>query len=251
MTDLEVPKAGPRHAQTRTTGDLVRTGVRGVGQALITLGVVMLLFVVYTLYITNIFAARDQKALNNDLERSWISQQQVPVTPGEAAPVAIKPGIGEAFARIYVPAIGVGMGDPKAVVEGVATDDLKKGPGHLPGTALPGEVGNLVISGHRTTYGAPFNKLDQVDPGDEIIIETATSYFTYTMTSREIVKPSQYEVTFPVPHERDAKPVKKLITLTTCNPKYSAKQRLIVYGELARVDQKSAGVKPAALQGRG
>lgn len=247
-TALDDPQPTGR---VRTTGDLIRTGIRGVGQTLITVGVVLLLFVVYTLYITNIFAARDQRALNNDLAETWASQAQVPVEPGKTAPAPIKPGIGEAFARIYIPAIGVGMGDPRAVVEGVATADLKKGPGHLPGTALPGEVGNLVISGHRTTYGAPFNKIDQVDAGDEIIIETATSYFTYRMTSRQIVKPSQFEVTFPVPNMKDAKAVKKLITLTTCNPKYSAKQRLIVYGELAKVDLKSAGLKPAALQGKG
>ena len=251
MTDLETgPDPGPAAPHhVRTTGDLIRTFLRGIGQTLITVGVVLLLFVVYTLYITNIFAARDQRALNDDLAEAWATQ--APLVPGTTEPAPIAPGIGKAFARIYIPSIGVGMGDPLAVVQGVATADLKKGPGHLPESQLPGQVGNLVISGHRTTYGAPFNKLDQIDPGDQIIVETATTYFTYTMRSSEIVKPSAFEVTFPVPHMKDATPTRKLITLTTCNPKYSAKQRLIILGELTHVDQKAAGKKPAALEGKG
>jgi sortase A len=232
-------------------GDLIRAFVRGIGQTLITAGVVMLLFVVYTLYITNIFTARDQSRLNDDLADRWTTQ--APAVPGQPAALPLEPptpGLGQAFARLYIPAIGLGTGKPLAVVQGVGTADLKKGPGHLAGSALPGEVGNLVISGHRTTYGAPFNRLDEVDAGDEIIVETATTWFTYRMTTREIVKPSAYEVTYPVPHRRDATPTNRLITLTTCNPKYSAKTRLIIVGELGQVLRKSTGQRPPALEGR-
>lgn len=178
-------RTAPGAPQRRSRGDVLRTLVSGLGQVLVTAGVVALLFVVYLLYITGLFMARDQQALNDDLDEIF------------AAPVSVRPippGIGDAFARLYLPDIGVDADDPLAVVEGVGTDALKKGPGHLPSSQLPGQLGNLVISGHRTAYGAPFGQIDELDNGDEIVVETATSYFTYTVVGSEIVRPSAVEV---------------------------------------------------------
>lgn len=231
---------GAPQPQRRSRGDVLRTLASGLGQVFVTAGIVALLFVVYLLYITGLFMARDQQALNDDLDEIFAAPASVRSIP---------PGIGDAFARLYLPDIGVGADDPLAVVQGVGTDALKKGPGHLPSSQLPGQLGNLVISGHRTTYGAPFGQIDKLDNGDEIVVETAASYFTYTVVGSEIVRPSAVEVTFPVPHQPGEAPARRLVTLTTCHPKYSAERRLIVYGELRVTDRKVDGVRPVALAG--
>jgi sortase A len=103
----------------------------------------------------------------------------------------------------------------------------------------------MVVSGHRTTYGAPFNRVDELRAGDPIVIETRDTWFTYRVTSETVVSPSAVEVTYPVPGQRDAVPTKRLLTLTTCNPKYSAKQRLIVHAVLDSSLPKSGGNPPA------
>jgi sortase A len=106
----------------------------------------------------------------------------------------------------------------------VGVRDLRKGPGHLPQSALPGEQGNVVISGHRTTYGAPFNRLDELADGDMLRMVTPAGTFDYRVTSRRIVAPTEVSVIAPTEDAR--------LTLTTCHPKFSAKQRLIVVASL-------------------
>jgi sortase A len=139
--------------------------------------------------------------------------------------------------------------DARVVFEGVSHEDLKRGPGHYPGTALPGVVGNMVISGHRTTYGAPFNRVDELHAGDPIVLETRDTWFTYRVTSEQVVAPTAVSVTYPVPGQKGAVPTKRLLTLTTCNPKYSATQRLIVHAILDTSLPKSAGTPPALATG--
>ena len=238
-------------------GDTVRTISRGIGQALMTVGVVLLLFVFYTLYVTNLFAAQDQNQLADELSTRWsdpvATQPASPVTAvtavEEPTPVAppVVTELGEAYARLYLPSLGRGTGDPLVAVQGVSIDDLQKGPGHLPDTAAPGAVGNTVFSGHRTTYGAPFADLDKLADGQVVVIETRTDFYTYTVTGSEIVRPTAIEVTYPVPGDRGAAPTQQLLTLTTCNPKYSAEQRLIIRGELTDSYPKTSGGLPAAL----
>jgi sortase A len=228
-------------------GDAVRTFLRGLGQTLITLGVIVLLFCVYELYFTNLYTDKQQSKLGRDITTTWA--QPAP-KPGSRL-ASVIPGTGIAILRI--PRIGmtgkIGAHGAKVVVEGVSHEDLKKGPGHYPHTALPGEIGNMVISGHRTTYGAPFNRVDELHTGDPIVIETRTTWFTYRVTGEQIVSPSAVEVTYPVPGKRDAVPTQRLLTLTTCNPKYSAAQRLIVHAVLASSLLKSQGDPPALTGG--
>jgi sortase A len=139
-------------------------------------------------------------------------------------PVAYHPEVvdeeGNPIAQFRIPAI-----DLDAVVfEGVTPETLKNGPGHMPWTPVPGQPGNAVISGHRTTYGAPFYDLDLLEPGDEIEVETAIGTHVYTVRETVIVMPTDVWVT-------DDRPGAWL-TLTTCNPKLSARERLIVFAEL-------------------
>ena len=214
--------------------------IRGIGQTMITAGVVILLFVVYELYFTNLFTNREQSTLRNRLSEQWAAPS---APPGQ--PTLVAADLGNGIAVVRIPRLG--MDYAEVVVEGVGVEDLKKGPGHLPGTAVPGAVGNFVVSGHRTTYGAPFNRLDEIKPGDPVVIETRDTFFTYLVSGETIVDPSAVEVTFPVPGKPTAVPTQKLLTFTTCNPKYSANQRLILHAELADTTAKPA--LPAALRG--
>jgi len=227
------------------TGDGVRTFLRGLGETLITLGVVVLLFCVYELYFTNLYTDKQQAQLGDQIRQTWSAPTP---PPGHLDQIPLGSGI----AVIWIPRIGmVGSGShgARVVVEGVSHEDLKKGPGHYPGTALPGAVGNMVISGHRTTYGAPFNRVDELHRGDAIVLETRDRWFTYRVTSEEIVAPSAVEVTYAVPGQKDAVATKRLLTLTTCNPKYSARQRLIVHALLESALPKAAGEPPALTKG--
>ncbi|HVE74615.1 MAG TPA: class E sortase [Mycobacteriales bacterium] len=219
---------------------MIRTLIRGLGQTLMTFGVVVLLFCVYELKVTNIYTGREQARLDDALQETWQA------APPSAAPTVRTIPLGSGFAVLRIPRLGRDWG--KVVVEGVTPADLKRGPGHYPGTALPGEIGNSVVSGHRTTYGAPFSDLDRLRPADAVVVETRDSWFTYRVTRSSIVAPTAVEVIYAVPGQRDAKPTKRLLTLTTCNPKYSAAQRLIVHAELEGRLAKQPGVVPPALQ---
>lgn len=136
---------------------------------------------------------------------------------------------GSAIARIQIPRIGL----DKTVVEGVRVGDLRKGPGHYPATAMLGQEGNAAIAGHRTTYGAPFGDIDELLPGDEIIITTIQGEFIYRVIEQGegfghlIVPPTAVEVL-----DQDFSVHPNRLTLTACHPKGSARQRIIVVGEL-------------------
>jgi sortase A len=219
----------------------LHTVLRGLGQTLITAGMVILLFVAYELYFTNIETAREQHRLTTAIEEQW--RHGAGGSYRTKADLLRPIPIGSGVAVIRIPKFGHDWA--KVIVEGVELRDLKKGPGHYPGTQLPGQVGNFVVSGHRTTHGAPFNRVDELRPGDAVVIETKDTWYTYRVTGTEIVKPSAVEVTYPVPRHKDAVPKDRLITLTSCNPKYSARTRIIVFGRLDDTRLKTAGQPPA------
>jgi sortase A len=125
----------------------------------------------------------------------------------------------------------------------VTTRDLKKGPGHFPDTPLPGQLGNSAIAGHRTTYGQPFHNVDKLDNGDEIIVTTPAGRFVYRVTGQQIVSPSDYQVV------ATTDPSRATITLTSCHPKWSASQRIIITGELDPVASADVG-EPVINYGR-
>lgn len=187
----------------------------GVGRALIAAGTLVLLFVAYQLWGTGLREAQAQSTLTDDFSRALQS------APAVDAPAPLPPPEGEAVAIIRIPAIGL----EKAVVEGVGVPDLKKGPGHYPNTPMPGQPGNSGIAGHRTTYGAPFYELDKLENGDEILVRTLQGEFRYVVDRTMVVRPTQVEVLDPTEEDR--------LTLTTCNPRFSARERLIVSAVLS------------------
>lgn len=239
-----------------------------IGRSCITAGVVILLFVAYQLWGTGIREAQAQNRLENQFTELLDDADSIPAPssttsrptpssdrpdststtttappPETVAPIAPVPE-GEPTARMIIPKIGV----DKIIVEGVSLRDLKKGPGHYPETPLPGQEGNAAIAGHRTTYGAPFHRIDELVPGDEILVETVQGKFRYLVTEQLIVSPTQVEVLEDKGDNR--------LTLTACHPKYSARQRIIVVAQLApeekalpqppRVDHDGAPAKPPA-----
>ena len=193
-----------------------------LGRACITLGTLLLLFVVYQLWGTGIREAQAQNRLESDFEVALDKGNTPTTTPDPQTVPSIPPAAeGEATAIIEIPRIGL----ERVVVEGVAVADLKKGPGHYPETPLPGQEGNAAIAGHRTTYGAPFNRINELEKGDEILVQTLQGKFRYLVTEQLIVSPSQVEVLEDKGDNR--------LTLTACHPKYSARQRIVVVGELS------------------
>ncbi len=220
----------------------MRNAVRLAAELLITAGVLIALLVTHMMWGTGDYTRRAQAGLHDELDELWRKQTTVSadVTPGKArvVPQTVAAQRGKAFAVIRIPRFGSGW--RYAAVEGVTNADLAKGPGHYPGTALPGQVGNTVFSGHRTTYGGPFNRLDELVSGDQILIDTATATYVYRMTASKVVLPSDVSVTAPVPGKPGARPTKARLTLTTCHPKFSAAYRLIIFAELVRGEPRAA-----------
>lgn len=145
-----------------------------------------------------------------------------PPAPGEAVAVLAfaRPGDDE---PLVVP-------DPLFVVEGVSVEELKRGPGHYTGTAMPGQAGNFAVAGHRTTYGHPFFDLDELRAGDEVhVTDRGGRRWVYSVVRQEIVDPADVRVIAPDPLGTG----RPTLTLTTCHPRFSAAQRLVVFAELA------------------
>jgi LPXTG-site transpeptidase (sortase) family protein len=205
----------------------VRRLLRGTGWTFIGMGSFVLYFLVYQLVGTNAVTSRGQTDLRNELQREWTASAPAPKKdPRKAVPKRVAPG--KALAVMDIPRIEL---DNKVIVEGVSRDDLRKGPGHVPSTVLPGQPGTFGVSGHRTTYGAPFYRLNELGKGDTITVVTREAIYTYTITRTAIVRPTDTQVLDDVIGP-DNKP-KATITLTTCHPRYSARQRLIVFGNLS------------------
>jgi sortase A len=132
---------------------------------------------------------------------------------------------GEGIGRIEIPSIDLDI----VFVEGTDTASLQKGPGHYPSTAFPGQGRTVAIAGHRTTYLAPFNDIDEIDDGDEITLEMPYADLTYTVQKHEIVDPTDVYVIEDRGYER--------LVLSACHPKYSAAQRYIVFAKLSDVSE--------------
>jgi sortase A len=218
----------------------VRAVVRGIGELFITAGLVLLLFCAYQLVWTNVEANREQSQVTKSLTQRWADPQgqagtQLHLTTAD---------FGQGFALIHIPRLGKNFTKP--IVEGVRKSDLARGVGHYPKTALPGQVGNFAVAGHRATHGEPFRNLNQMRSGDKVVVETKDTWFTYIVDRTLIVNPSDVWVIDPVPGKKNVTPTQKLLTLTTCNPRWASTQRLIVFTHLLTQQPKTAG-PPAAL----
>jgi sortase A len=225
-----------------------------IGRTCITAGVLILLFVAYQLWGTGIREAQAQRKLENEFDQRLgdagvVAPDESAQGPGPtpttstAGPPPPPAAEGDAVAHLSIPDIGV----DKIVIEGVTLHDLKRGPGHYPDTPLPGQPGNAAIAGHRTTYGAPFNRINELERGDEILVTTVQGAFRYEVSDQLIVSPSEVGVLDDFGDNR--------LTLTACHPKYSARQRIIVVaalvGEAAPAPGTPAGPPTGSIPGDG
>lgn len=275
-----MPKGNFVGAPAKPAGGKLYVVVRTFGELLVTAGVVILLFVVYTLYVTDLVAGQKQKAANSELEMVW----------AKPAPPRVEPVIGQTFSRLYIPRFGEDF--RFAVQEGVGKDQLDVGPGHYPGTALPGEPGNFGVAGHRIGKGAPFNRLDELESCDPVVVETARDFFIYRVipmpdevdgwerskqarpdcanvpslrktdepgggpyretVGRRIVTPDRGDAVSPVPYQPNSALQKAhqaaLLTLTTCHPEFGNSERMIIHAVLTQqVAKKGTGGYPELL----
>jgi sortase A len=225
-----------------------------VGKVLIGAGIVILLFVVYLVWGTALQQSHTQNVLRTTLERKAQStqvrnalalaatQDKLPTGPPVVAPTTAEPPEGSPVGEIRIPAIGI----DQVIVSGTATQDLRQGPGHYTNTPLPGQAGNAGVAGHRTTYGHPFYNLNVLKVGDPIVLTTVQGVFVYDTTGSKVVSPSDGSI---LQNETGA-----WVTLTTCNPRFSASTRLVVTAELVH-SQLFAGApapvtKPTTTTGR-
>ena len=253
------------HVRARPASTAARVGygtLGVVGELLITVGVLLIGFLVWQLWWTDVVASREQQQAVESLP--W-AQPAVPTAgsaPGQSAPAAppvsvpqhgeppvlAAPPFGTTFATIQVPR-WTGNG-PVPVLEGTDWGKiLKHGVGHYEGTAMPGAVGNFAVAGHRTTYGKPFNRIAEIQVGDAVVIRTEHTWYVYKVTSTEIVKPTDVDVIAPVPGHPGEAPTQRMITMTTCNPMYSASERYVVHGVLDYWASADDGSVPAELAG--
>jgi sortase A len=212
---------------------MLRQAISITGKILIGAGVLVLLFTAYQIWGTAFQEGQTQSSLrntlttetNNDAIRHALAEaaalDKLPTGPPVTAPTTGAPSEGQPIGDLRIPVIGINQ----VFVEGTNTPDLRKGPGHYTGTPMPGQNGNASVAGHRTTYGHPFYNLDGVKKGDKIVVTTLQGIFVYNTISSLVVSPSDTSVISNIPAN--------WLTLTTCNPRFSASTRLIVHAKLA------------------
>lgn len=196
------------------------------GRTLIATGLLMLAFVAYQLWGTGYAESRAQNKLADQF-RSQSTTTIANVAPSPTTSVKpIVPQLGDTVGQIEIPTIGLS----KLVVAGVGYSQLQKGPGLFSGSPLPGQLGNVAIAGHRTTYGAPFGRLNELKNSDAITITTSSGVYKYiTKGSPRIVEATDVAVVKTVDKSLAS------LTLVTCHPKWTSKQRLIVFATLEKI----------------
>ena len=236
---------------TMTIGDRARWVSRGIGEVFITLGVLLLLMCVYQLWWTNIQSAQQIDAGRQQIVTEWHAEQPDPGVTAQPTPTATAipvPKYGQGFALLYIPR----MRDKVwalPIIQGTDKDVLARGAGHYETSAMPGDVGNFAIAAHRSTHDEPFANIDDLRVGDKVYVQTATTWFTYTLKQdNPNLTPYDVWVVDPVPGHPKAIPTEHLLTMTTCTPRYGSTGRWAWWGSLTSQQPRSAGA-PDGLTG--
>jgi sortase A len=233
----------------------MRSIIRFCGELCLTAGVIGLLFVAYLVWGTGMRTAGIQRQFSAELNRQWhvstasglpgcdsgsvgLASSTVPTVPlGPAARVPADPiqlMSSQPFAFLQIPAFGAQW--RFTLIEGTTLAQLDTSPGHVPGTQLPGQLGNFVVAGHRVTAGNPFWSLPSLRAGDLVCVDTQYNTYTYRVTGHPVlVSPTDLAVLDPVPGHPEATPVGRLISLITCDPAWTGTHRVIVTGQLVEV----------------
>jgi sortase A len=228
-----------------------------LGELLITAGVLVLLFIGWQQWFNDLVVADaykgDAARLSEQFDQA-ASPAPEPSTDGSYGepPVGAAPGEAETFANFYVPRFGADYAVPIAGGTSTVRTLNKIGIGHYDETQMPGQVGNFGIAAHRTTYGAPFNKIGDLQEGDKMYVQTQDGWFTYSFRNLQYVQATQVSVLQQVPDAPDVSATSgdRLITLTSCNPMFTAQERIVAYGVFDSWQPLSAGA-PAELAAAG
>jgi len=225
-----------------------RISIIGVfGELLITAGVLVLLFIGWQLWFTELTVGHELKGEAAQQSQEWnehapppSDEPNEPADPGTADPTAYNPpvetapGNAERFGLLIVPRWGADYYRPIAEGIGVA-DVLNKGElGHYPSTVMPGAVGNFAIAAHRMGHGGSLHHIHELQLGDHIYVETASGWYQYEFRNLEYVHPTGVGVLDPVPQSPETPATERYITLTSCNPMYTSNERIIAYGVFDR-----------------
>ncbi|GAB3647469.1 class E sortase [Glycomyces tarimensis] len=212
-----------RHRDAEAAGK-VRKTVRGVGEVLITFGVIVLLYAAYEVFGVTGEINNAQDDLSTDLEMMWEAEEGEESVDG--APV---PELGDVFARMWAPDI---RPESWTLVEGTELSDIEYAPGRYLEGAYPGEQGNFTLAGHNVP--AIFQKIRELEAGDKVVIETKEYFYVYEVQEHVVVDETQVEITEPVPGEPGVEPGDEdyWMTLFTCHPLWDNYERYVVYSKL-------------------
>lgn len=271
--DHEELVAAPQPPRRRLSFSLI------LGELLLTVGVLSLLFAFHEAYWTNLASAKIQAEVSHSLEQQWNEEPTKRVNPRKK----LQTELGAAFARMYVPRFGSDFSF--AIIEGTTDAHLIGGPGHYVDSQLPGQPGNFAVAGHRVGKGAPFNDLGSLKNCDAIVVETQLAWNTYRVlpigvdgeqrrqAAQECLNPEQVaRVTdgdyahvqgryITLPHDvstigahpgiadmTPAPEMEPVMTLTTCHPQFSNTERMIVHAMLVESHPKDGSYRPSALE---
>jgi sortase A len=217
------------------------TFLQWFGEILITLGVILMLYVVWQLFVNDPVVSQSQQQKSK--EYSIVEQKN----PKEFVKMKSNLKQGAVFAKLYVPRFAkdyerlIGQGTFQKITLNVV------GIGHYVSTEWPGKPGNFALAAHRTSHGAPFSKIDELKAGDKVWVETNDNWFTYEYRQTAIVEPSDLSVLSDLPPGLiNATRGKSFLTMTSCHPKWSNKQRIVVWFELVNTQARDQG-KPFDL----
>nr|WP_261372321.1 class E sortase [Arthrobacter woluwensis] len=222
----------------------MRKVIQVLGELLMTAGLVLLLFVGWDLWWTNVTADHQQEQAVQSFTRQFTPPEAPPAGSAErdygAPRVAQAQPHGEMLGVVYVPRFGSDYSRP--LIQGTSQDVLDTlGLGHYDKTAMPGALGNFAVAGHRQTHGSVLDNIHLLQPGDKIYVQTREGFYTYVYRNTEIVLPNRVDVILPVPTVPGAQPKERLMTMTSCNPRFGSEERIIAYSVMESWRPLSAG----------
>nr|WP_314323844.1 class E sortase [Paenarthrobacter ilicis] len=224
--------------------DVIRKIIQVFGELFITAGVILLLFVGWELWWTNVQADAAQTEVVQNFAQEFTGPL-APMSPADPSTtgqpvVGQAPGYGKTLGIMYVPRFGPDYTRP--IIDGTDSAVLDTlGLGHYENTSMPGAVGNFAVAGHRQTHGAVLDNIHTLVPGDKIYVQTADGYYTYVFRNNQIVTPDRSDVLMPVPTQPGVQPKDSILTMTSCNPRFGSQERIIAYSLLESWQPASAG----------
>lgn len=231
----------PTRASRKPRRSIFRSAVGVFGELLITAGLFLLLFIVWQLWWTSFELQGDIDKQISGFQKEFPSATAVTeVRRTDDPPPVGDVAMGEIYAMLHVPRWNYRV---MPIAQGTTPAVLNNGwAGHYPETQQAGEIGNFALAAHRRTYMNNFRRIDTLEDGDPIVVETEEAYLVYEVYGREIVDPSATRVVLPVPNEPNAVPTKRIMTMTTCHPEFGNTERFIVWSEMKYWVSKEDGI---------